>query len=313
MPMTRYAGALLFAVLVTTTAASRAQTADATPFCGDEGVWIQILGAGGPELDDTQGGPGYLVFADNAARVLVDTAPGASVAFDKAGGRLADLEAVVFTQLTAHHSGDFPAFVEGALSAGRDRDLPVFGPDGAEPFPGTRALVDRLIGARGAYAYLAGFLSTDAPAGFRIAARDVPTLGRGVWTGFHGATTRLAAVPVHHGPIPALAWRVHIGDKTIVFTGDFSNRSDQMAEFAAGADALVIHHAVPEGTRGEPTDLHVTPSQIGRIAARADVRMVILGHRTNRTRGFESISRGAIAEHYEGAVIFANDLECWGL
>jgi ribonuclease BN (tRNA processing enzyme) len=103
------------------------------------------------------------------------------------------------------------------------------------------------------------------------------------------------------------------GRQSIVFTGDFSNRRNVMAEFAAGADALVIHHAIPEGTRGEATDLHVTPSQIGRIAAQAGVRMVILGHRTTRTRGLESISRSAIEDHYEGPVIFANDLECWGL
>jgi ribonuclease BN (tRNA processing enzyme) len=86
-----------------------------------------------------------------------------------------------------------------------------------------------------------------------------------------------------------------------------------MSEFARDADALVIHHAIPEGTRGEATDLHVTPSQTGRIAAQAGVRMVILGHRMNRTRGLESVTRNAIAAHYDGAIIFANDLECWGL
>jgi ribonuclease BN (tRNA processing enzyme) len=300
-------------LLLTLPVPGRGEAGDDTPFCGNDGVWIQILGAGGPDLDDAQSGPAYLLFIDNAARLLVDTAPGSSGAFDKAGGRFADLDAVVFTQLSAHHASDFPAFVEGSLAAGRQEPLTVLGPDGEEPFPGLRQFVDRLIGARGAFPYLAGFLAVDSGTPYSLNVREVATDSRRLWSAFRSEHLALTAIPVHHGPVPALAWRVEAGDKSIVFTGDFSNRRNVMAEFAAGADALVIHHAIPEGTRGEATDLHVTPSQIGRIAAQAGVRMVILGHRTTRTRGLESISRSAIEDHYEGPVIFANDLECWGL
>jgi ribonuclease BN (tRNA processing enzyme) len=86
-----------------------------------------------------------------------------------------------------------------------------------------------------------------------------------------------------------------------------------MPEFAKDADALVIHHAIPDNARGAARDLHVTPTQIGQIAAQAGVRMVILGHRMNRTRGRESQSREAIEKNFTGPLIFANDLECWGL
>jgi hypothetical protein len=41
--------------------------------------------------------------------------------------------------------------------------------------------------------------------------------------------------------------------------------------------------------------------------------MLILAHRTNRTRGRESLSRAAIEDSYRGSVLFANDGECWGL
>lgn len=286
---------------------------DPTPYCGEEGVWIQILGAGGPELDDGQGGPSYVVFVDNKALLLVDTAPGASVAFDKAGARFADLEAIVFTHLHADHAGDFPAFVKGSYFAEREALLPVLGPDGADPYPDTETFVERLIGADGAFAYLADFLTFRGSGSYKLSVRNVPASGRRVWSAFRADTIRLSAVPVNHGPVPALAWRVEVADQSIVFTGDFNNQKDLMADFAAGADALVIHHAIPEGTRGAATDLHVTPSQIGDIAERADVRMVILGHRMNRTRGLESISRAAIEESYGGSLIFANDLECWGL
>jgi len=41
--------------------------------------------------------------------------------------------------------------------------------------------------------------------------------------------------------------------------------------------------------------------------------MVVLGHRTNRTKGRESQSRSSIEGHYTDDIIFADDLECWGL
>lgn len=292
---------------------AQAQRGGQAPLCGDEGVWLQILGAGGPELDDGQGGPGYVVFIDGRARLLVDTAPGSSVAFDKAGARFADLEAIVLTHLHADHAGDFPAFIKGSYFAGREAMLPVLGPDGAGPYPDTETFVERLIGENGAFAYLADFLTFRSSGGYRLSVRNVPASGRRTWSAFRADSLRLSAIPVHHGPVPALAWRVDIDDQSIVFTGDFNNQKNLMTDFAAGADALVIHHAIPEGTRGEAANLHVTPSQIGQIAAAADVRMVILGHRMNRTRGLESVSRDAIREHYDGPLVFANDLECWGL
>jgi ribonuclease BN (tRNA processing enzyme) len=113
--------------------------------------------------------------------------------------------------------------------------------------------------------------------------------------------------------VPAIAWRVEIGDQNIVFTGDFNNSKNVIAEFAENAEALVVSHAIPEGARGNAAELHATPGQLGRIAAQAEVRMLILGHRMNRTRGLESQSRLAIETAYNGPLIFANDMECWGL
>jgi hypothetical protein len=59
--------------------------AQAEKVCGDTGVWVQVLGAGGPEIDDGAAGPSYVIWYDHRARVMIDTGPGASVGFDKAG------------------------------------------------------------------------------------------------------------------------------------------------------------------------------------------------------------------------------------
>ena len=289
--------------------------ADNSRQCGGEGVWLQILGAGGPELDDGNAGPSYLVWVDDHARLLVDVGPGAAAAFDRSGASFEDLEAIALTQLKADHTGDLPAFVQGSAFAERDRPLAILGPDAnSDPLHlDTATFLDRLIGPQGAYPHLADFLTYKSPGGYKISARNVPSTGQRRWARFGSKHLRLASIPVHHGTVPAVAWRAEIGTHSIVFTGDFNNEKDVLSEFAKGADAIVFHHAIPQSTRGELRDLHLTPRQMGSIAAQTEARMIVLGHRMNRTRGRETQSREAIEENYDGSVIFANDLECWGL
>ena len=309
--MTRWTSTLTVLLMLLGTT-QQAVAARGSEHCGDTGVWVQILGAGGPELTDGQGAASYLVWIDDRARLLVDPAPASSLRFDESGASYGDLDAILLTHLHADHVGDFPAYVKGAYFESRDRPLPVYGPDGAEPYPATTEFVQRLIGERGAFAYLANYLSRDEN-GFKITATDVSAKGQRRWSKFRNETFSLAAVPVNHGPVPALAWRIDVGEQSIVFTGDFNNAKNTVTRFARGVDALVIHHAVPENARGNARALHVVPSQIGQIAAATEARMVILGHRMSRTRGRESASRAAIEAHYDGSLIFANDLECWGL
>ena len=287
-------------------------TAAAQDYCGDDGVWLHILGSGGSDIADQRSAASYLVWKGKHARLLVDTGSGSALRFDEAGANFADLDAIVFTRLQAYNTVDLPSFLEGSLKSGRKRILPVLGP--ADPNgESTSAFLDRLIGPEGAYGYLSGFLHVDSPAGYRIGVRDVTAIGARRWAEFGTDNFRLAAVPVHHGGLPALAWRVEIDGHSIVFAGGFSNRKDAVAKFAADADALVVHHAISESARGRIRDLYARPSELGRIATRANVRMLVLGHRTPRTLGMETINTRAIREEYTGPLIFGDELECWGL
>ncbi len=288
--------------------------AQADQLCGDTGVWVQILGSGGPELDDGQRGSSYLIWNNNKARVLVDTGPGASVGFDLAEAKYEDLQAVLFTHLHADHSVDFPAFVKGSYFADRTEPLIVLGPDSNNPsYPDTITFVERLIGPNGAFSYLQDFLTPKSSGGYRIRTRNVPATGKKKWARFGNEELRISAIPVNHGPVPALAWRIDVDDISVVITGDFNNQKDVIGSFAKDADALVMTHAIPENSRGAQRELHVLPSQIGRIATQANARLLILSHRMNRTLGRESLSRERIEENYKGYVLFANDMECWGL
>ena len=300
----------LFVLYLAVAAAS--SSAQDVPYCGAEGVWLQILGSGGAELNDRRGAASYLVWQGESARLMVDVGSGAALRFDEAGAKFADLDAVVFTRLRAYNTSDLPSLIEGSMRAGRDRLLPVFGPavpDGES----TTAFVERLMGANGSYGYLSGFLTVDSPGGYRVVVRDVRATGTRGWAEFGTDNIKLEAMPVHHGGLPTLAWRVEVGDHAIVFAGGFSNRKGTVAKFAENADALVVHHAISEPARGRIRELYTRPSDLGRIAAQAKVRMLVLGHRTTRTMGMESINTAAIEEHYQGPLIFADELECWGL
>ncbi len=282
--------------------------------CGETGVWVQILGSGGPEIDDRAGGPSYAVWQDNTVRALIDTGPGSSVAFDLAEANFEDLEVIAFTHLHVDHSADFPAFIKGSYFLERSEPLIILGPDSNNPvYPDTETFVNRLIGPEGAFAYLQDFLTHKSSGGYQVRVRNVPATGKKRWAGFASDNLKLAAVPVNHGDVPALAWRVEVGGMSVVFTGDFNNLKNVMPEFAKDADALVASHAIVENSRGHQRELHALPSQLGRIAEQANTRMLILSHRMNRTRGRESQSRAKIEEHYGGHVLFANDGECWGL
>ena len=302
--------ALLIIITLTISGCAPPGFASEPELCGDEGVWVQVLGAGGPELDDLQASTSYLVWVDGKARLLVDTGPGSSVQFGKSLAKFEDLHAIVFTHLHVDHSADFPSFIKGSYFADRSNPLPVYGPTGNETMPSTTDYVDKMIGSDGVYRYLSDFLTDKSSGGYRITAQNVPASGTKRWSQPETQPLRLSAIPVHHGIIPAVAWRVDVGDRSIVFTGDFNNANKTVAMFARDADTLVIHHAIPEGAGSGARSLHVTPSQIGQVASDASVRLLIVSHHMNRTLSKTALSRTQIEKTYGGEIFFASDMTC---
>ncbi|MFZ2235652.1 MAG: hypothetical protein WAV67_04660, partial [Dokdonella sp.] len=109
----------------------------------------------------------------------------------------------------------------------------------------------------------------------------------------------------------ALAWRVEASGVSIVFSGDTDGKN--LEALATNADLLVAHNAIPEAATGSILDLHMPPSQIGKVVAAAKVHALLLSHRMSRSMGQEESTLKAIAKSWDGDVQFANDLDCFAV
>ena len=277
--------------------------------CGARGIAVQVLGSGGPEMQDKRASSSYLVWEDGAARLLVDAGGGAALRFGESGAQMSQLDAILFSHFHVDHSGDFAALVKSSWFEDRTRPLPVYGPRGNDFMPSTMEFVRDLFGAdRGAYRYLSDLYEPRERGGYKLQPHDVA--GDAPRTAaFRSGGMACFGARVVHGGVPALAWRIEIGKAIVVFSGDTSGEGG-LSGLAADADLLVAHNAVPEGATGVERNLHMPPSVIGRIAADARVKRLVLSHRMLRTLGKEEQTRTEVRKRYTGPLEFANDLDC---
>ncbi len=275
--------------------------------CLHKGVALQVLGSGGPELDDDRNSSGYLIWVNGKSRLLVDAGSGTSVAFGEANGRFEELQAILLTHLHVDHAQDLPAFVKGSFFTSRQQNLLVMGPDGNRRMPATTEFIERLFGKDGAFPYLNDYIDAEQQNDYHLIGKNMP-LTRGEVTRYAvDKDITVSATAVHHGPIAAVAWKVDVGGCTMVFSGDLSNEYDVLENFAAGADLLIANTAVPEHAGVAAKNLHMTPFEIAQIAKQAKVKKLLLSHFMKRTLSNQQAIYKAITEQYLGSVILAED------
>jgi len=135
---------------------------------------------------------------------------------------------------------------------------------------------------------------------------------------------RVTAALVHHPPfVRAFGYRFDMPDRSIVFSGD-TTRSDSLAKLAHNADVLV-HEALYDEAAVErlvasvpnATDLkrsilahHTTAEDVGRVAAAAGVRMLVLSHLipAEDPEVTEEMWISAARRHFDGRIVVAKDL-----
>ena len=281
--------------------------------CGAQGVAVQVLGSGGPELQDKRASSSYLVWENGQARVLVDAGGGSALRFGESGAQMSELDVLLFSHFHVDHSGDFAALIKSSWFEDRKRALPIYGPAGNDFMPSTTEFVSDLFSDRGAYGYLSGLLVPGEQGSYKMQPHNVVAASEPVDVFRAAPDLGVSAVRVFHGAVPALAWRVEAGGKVIAFSGDTNGNDGGLVRLAPNADLFIAHNAVPEGVTGIERNLHMPPSMIGQIAGTAHVKHLILSHRMLRTLGKERQTETEIRKRYSGPLDFANDLDCFSI
>jgi ribonuclease BN (tRNA processing enzyme) len=116
--------------------------------------------------------------------------------------------------------------------------------------------------------------------------------------------TTVMARKIPHGNMPTLAYRVQTGNVSIVFSSDQNGTDPTFAEFAKGANLLIMHLAIaPSAT----VPLHATPAVVGRLAQAAAPKQLIVSH-----FGLFDVD-AAIADlrtTHDGPLLVGTDLQC---
>jgi ribonuclease BN (tRNA processing enzyme) len=294
--------------------------------------FVTLGTGGGPIIRLRRSQPANALVIGDAV-YLFDTGDGVQRQMRAAGLPVANLRAVFISHHHVDHNAGLGPLLAARWLFNSYRPLPVIGP------LGTQAMIGRL-----AEAYRPVELAPITIGGppkpaiaSTIAARDLAPEMDQPFQVYADENVRVLAVTNAHYHFPpgeaarfsrSYSYRIEAGGRSIVFTGD-TGWSDNVVRLAEGADLLVsevIDIAVMEAVLRRAPDLpaaalgpmlahmaqdHLTPDQVGRLAAAAHVGRVVLTHLAPGndaepdTRGYV---RG-ISAHYRGPVTVANDLD----
>jgi ribonuclease BN (tRNA processing enzyme) len=265
----------------------------------------------------TKGGPTPSKFRAPAAAVLIaggkpyliDCPDGTARQLALAGVDLTNLGPVFLTHHHSDHMAGLGALLLLAWGAGLKRPVTVFGP------PPVRQVIQAELAA-GA-----------SDIGYRMREEGRPDLRKLVTAHelahgglvLPGPPVRVTCAMVNHYTVPALAYRFDMPDRSIVYSGDTAP-SDRLIELARGADVLVheamLLSAIDRLADANATTLrehllrsHTTTEQLGRLAAAAGVRTVVLTHLVPTFPDItDDMWAADVRKHFSGQVIVGRDL-----
>lgn len=291
--------------------------------------WVTLGTHGGPVSDPTRAEPANALLIGPDA-YLIDAGDGAVGQLAKAGVSVARVKAVFLSHLHFDHVGGLSAVIGLRNQIGAPGVLTIYGP------PGTKALVDGLVAATQPSA-AAAYGYADRP--FADPARSVAVVEM-----VDGSSAQLGSMTVkarqnsHYSFAPgsdldkrfkSLSFRFDAPGRSIVYTGD-TGPSLAVEQLAAGADLLVsemidldriitpaLRTRLPNDTGQDMashlTEHHITPDQVGEIAARAKVKALVITHLVSPNANSSDLLGyiATIGRHYSGPVMIANDLDAF--
>ncbi len=247
---------------------------------------LTILGSHGTWPGPGGATSGLLVREDGYA-VWMDAGSGTLANLQRHIG-LYDVDAIVISHSHPDHVSDLYSYFYSRL----------FGPERQPPIPLYVAprVIERV-----------NPLLTDDSAEIRLAeAFDIVVVEPG--EGHDLGPIRMSTAPMAHS-VPTIGVRLESPSGTMAYSAD-TGPSDDLVRLASGAD-LFVAEASWQGTRGDQPPIHLTATEAGEAAARAEVGRLMLTHL--RPYMDADRSREEAARAFAGEVRPATDNETVGV
>lgn len=277
-------------------------------------IQLQVLGAGGPEINDGLASSSFLVWVDGKARIMVDAGGGSSLNFEKSNADFNHLQAILLTHLHVDHSAALPVYIKAGYFTGREQTLPVFGPDEGGDFPSTEDFIAALFSDQknSVYPYLSDNFREQPSTDFLVQAVSINAVSN-IWKRQLSKAISIESINVNHGPIPAIAWRVNINQCSLTFSGDMNGSSGNLPLLAKNTNLLIANNAIPQNANPFAKKLHMEPKTIGEIAAKANSKGLLLAHFMLRSVAGKKRTQELIRQSYSGPIFLAEELSYFDL
>ncbi len=294
------------------------------------GEFITLGTAGGPNAEVTRSQPANALVVGSDV-YLVDAGDGAGGQLAKAGFLVEQVKGLFISHLHFDHTGGVLAVLGLRLQLNAPQTLDIYGPPGTEKF-----INGLLTGMAPAMEAAYGLPGQTWPSKL-----NVIELVDGSTVELTGANVRVAEnthyiiegsdqsdLPDEEGYV-SLSYRFDFANRSIVYTGD-TGPSSAVTELAKGADVLVsemmdvalVLEDIKRTRPGMPAQMlagiaahlnphHLTPGQVGEMAAAADVKELVITHFVPSVTSQEDERkyRNLIREFFSGEIIFASDLD----
>jgi ribonuclease BN (tRNA processing enzyme) len=272
--------------------------------CSAAPLGVQVLGSGGMFPNSQRAAASYLIWRAGRPIVMIDAGEGSLRRLVDAGGDLAQLQLLAISRADSSHIVDLARLLELRQQAGA-QPLGLIGPESGGALANLLASVGALRDGVAEVRYYGQADPFRAPllvSDIEVDPRFVP----------HGSWQDPADQSV--------AYRVRLGETTIVFGGDQNGTLQAFLDFADDAELLVMHLALSEQADPELRTMHAVPSIVARVARQAQVDRLLLSHIVDPPPDHparDAFSGPTIRESirdmrftYFGPIDIASDLQC---
>jgi ribonuclease BN (tRNA processing enzyme) len=312
--------------MLSTPAAAQSSVAGKGSAAGTHFVTLGTTAGPLPRKDRAQASNLLIV---NGTTYLIDAGDGVARRIVQAGANFRTINTIFITHNHSDHTAGLATLLDVQWEYAKREPTNVYGP------PSTARLVKAALDY---FAVNAEIRSTEGKSN----PISKMAVGHDVGTGeiFSDANIKVTAVENTHFNIPAgspyhgkhksYSYRFQTPDKVIVFTGD-TGPSEAVTELAKGADVLVSEVLSAEEIKQRRikagdwqklsvaeqtafmkhlTDEHVTPTEVGKMATKAGVKMVVLTHLAFSGKDNDDYARYVeeVGKVYTGKVVVAKDL-----